>query len=180
MGTSKYRDCINGLTDGAACTVLAARSFINTQDPLMIANSDQWITADIDSYLGSMTSLQMDGYIMTMQASEPKWSFVQLDKTGLVERVVEKEVISDVATVGIYNFRAGSDFVAAAERMIENNVRVNGEFYVAPVYNEMIAAGFKVGAYNIGPVGQGMYGLGTPEDLEAFVASPYFCCSNGN
>ena len=171
---------IDGVTEGAACTVLAARSFINTQDPLMIANSDQWINADIDKYLDSMTSLQLDGYIMAMQANDPKWSFVQFDKTGLVERVVEKEVISDVATVGIYNFRAGSDFVAAAERMIKNNVRVNGEFYVAPVYNEMIAAGFKVGAYNIGPVGRGMYGLGTPEDLNAFIASPDFSCRNGN
>jgi len=171
---------VDGLTDGAASTVLAARSFINTQDPLMIANSDQWINADIDKYLESMIRLRLDGYIMTMNACDLKWSFVQLDKAGLVERVVEKEAVSDIATVGIYNFRSGSDFVTAAERMIVKDVRVNGEFYVAPVYNELIAAGFKVGAYNVGAVGIGMYGLGTPEDLKAFIESPEFINSQGN
>ena len=82
-----------------------------------------------------------DGLIMTMTADDPKWSFVGLDGRRLVTRVVEKEVISNEATVGIYNFRRGSDFVRAAEQMIAKNLRVNNEFYVAPVYNELIAEG---------------------------------------
>jgi hypothetical protein len=71
--------------------------------------------------------------------------------------------------VGIYNFRRGKDFVKAADKMIAQNKRVNGEFYVAPVYNELIAEGGRIGVFNIGEEGQQMHGLGTPEDLESFL-----------
>ena len=56
--------------------------------------------------------------------------------------------------------------------MIALNLRVNGEFYVAPVYNQMIEAGKQIGIWNVGAVGEGMYGLGTPTDLELFKRSP--------
>lgn len=164
---------IDGLTEGAACTVLAARTLIDSVDnPLMIANSDQWVDLCIDDYLCQMTKSENDGFIMTMCASDAKWSFVGFDDQGFVQRVVEKEVISTEATVGIYNFRRGHDFVASADSMISKNLRVNGEFYVAPTYNLLIERGMRVGVYNIGKVGNGMYGLGTPDDLEAFLQMP--------
>ena len=106
---------------------------------------------------------------MTMKASDPKWSFVSVSSEGYVTTVVEKRAISSEATVGIYNYKQGKSFVQAAETMISNNLRVNGEFYVAPTYNEMIAKGGRVGIYNIGSEGDGMYGLGTPEDLQSFL-----------
>jgi len=56
---------------------------------------------------------------MTMRADDPKWSFVDVDENGRVSRVVEKEVISDRATVGVYYFRRGRDFVFSAKQMIE-------------------------------------------------------------
>jgi len=163
---------VDRITDGAACTVLLARQYINSDDPLMLANSDQWVDIDIDDYLASMDRQRADGLIMTMRADDPKWSFVGLDGRRLVTRVVEKEVISNEATVGIYNFRRGSDFVRAAEQMIAKNLRVNNEFYVAPVYNELIAEGTRVAIYNVGHEGAGMYGLGIPSDLEQFLADP--------
>src|SRR5690606_37311817 len=113
-----------------------------------------------------------DGLIMTMTADDPKWSFVGLDDTGHVTRVVEKEVISNEATVGIYNFRRGSDFVWAADRMIEQNLRVNNEFYVAPAYNQLIQRGSRIVVRNVGAEGAGMYGLGIPADLDRFLADP--------
>src|SRR5689334_9711815 len=109
---------VERVTEGAACTVLLARQYINSDDPLMLANSDQWVDIDIDDYLASMDRQRADGLIMTMKADDAKWSFVGLDGNRLVTRVVEKEVISDEATVGIYNFRRGSDFVRAADQMI--------------------------------------------------------------
>lgn len=163
---------INGLTDGAACTVLAASDQINTDEPLMIANSDQYIDVDINVYLDDIESRGLHGLIMTMKANDPKWSFVALDAESLVTRVVEKEVISDEATVGIYNFCKGSDFVAGAESMIARNERVNGEFYVAPVYNQLINDGQAIGIYNIGEEANGMYGLGIPADLSLFLSLP--------
>ena len=159
---------LDGITEGAACTVLAARSEIGA-GPLMIANSDQYIDVTIDDYLNAMDG-GFDGLIMTMKSDDPKWSFVGFSSPGVVNRVVEKEVISDEATVGIYNFASGSAFVAAADAMIASNLRVNGEFYVAPVYNTLIEGGARIAVYNVGEVGSGMYGLGTPADLDCFLA----------
>lgn len=163
---------IDGLTEGAACTVLQARTYIDNDEPLMIANSDQYIDININDYLATMDSGNLDGIIMTMRADNPKWSFVALGKDGLVSRVVEKEVISNEATVGIYNFSRGKDYVAAADAMISADERVNNEFYVAPTYNNLISSGKSFGIYNIGEDSAGMYGLGIPTDLEAFLALP--------
>ena len=161
---------LDGITEGAACTVLTARAFIDNHDPLMIANCDQFVDVSIDDYLMAMEKSRLDGQIMTMSANDPKWSFVAIDGQRRVTRVVEKQVISDEATVGIYNFRQGADFVAGADAMIARNERVNNEFYIAPVYNDLIQSGYQVGIFNIGSEGNGMYGLGIPEDLESFLS----------
>jgi hypothetical protein len=109
---------------------------------------------------------------MTMTADDPKWSFVALDERNLVTKVVEKVVISDEATVGIYAFARGGDFIRAAKAMIAADERVNGEFYVAPVYNQLIAEGARIGIDNVGSEGDGMYGLGIPADYEGFLKLP--------
>lgn len=166
---------IDRVTDGAACTVLLAEKLIDSERPLMIANCDQYVDVEIDDYLATMDRERLDGLIMTMKAHDKKWSFVGFDAAGRVNRVVEKEVISDEATVGIYNFRHGRDFVAAAKRMIERNLRVNNEFYVAPTYNQLIEDGAAIGVHSIGTLGNGMYGLGVPEDLELFESLPVSC-----
>jgi NDP-sugar pyrophosphorylase family protein len=159
---------VRSVTEGAACTVLLARRWIDGSDPLMIANCDQWVDVAIDDYLARMDGYGLDGLIMTMRAEDPKWSFVRFDAQGEPCEVVEKKVVSDEATVGIYNFRRGAEFVAGADAMIAKGLRVNGEFYVAPVYNELLARGRKIGVYNVGRVDAGMHGLGTPADLERF------------
>lgn len=167
---NKAPDCqiiaINQVTEGAACSVLTAKEFIDSEDPLMIANSDQWLDASIDLYLQNIKGYA--GGILTMPANDPKWSFVKKNDSGFVTEVVEKQVISDEATVGIYNFASGKSFVRAAETMIAKDIRVNGEFYVAPVYNILIREGAKIVTQNIG---SSMWGLGTPEDLELFLRS---------
>ena len=136
----------------------------------MIANSDQYIDTSINVYLAQMEEKKLDGLIMTMTANDPKWSFVGLNERKLVTQVVEKEVISSEATVGIYNFRRGKDFVCWQKTMIAKNQRVNGEFYVAPAYNSYIAEGARIGIWNIGSEAAGMYGLGTPADLDLFLS----------
>lgn len=161
---------VDRVTEGAACTVLLAREHINNNDSLMIANADQWVDADINEYLSVLDTSGVDGLIMTMWADHPKWSYVRLDpeNPSVITEVVEKRVVSHEATVGVYNFRHGRDFVHAAERMIVKNLRVNGEFYVAPAYNEMIADGKKLAYHNVGREYDGMYGMGIPSDLATF------------
>jgi dTDP-glucose pyrophosphorylase len=164
---------IDGLTEGAACTVLKAAHLINSDNPLMIANSDQYVDTDMNHYLSIESERHLDGLIMTMKATHPKWSFAATDADGFVTLVAEKDPISDDATVGIYNFARGADFVLAANQMIDKGLRVNGEFYVAPVYNEMIGKSAKIGIANIGDdQGNGMFGIGTPEDLRLFIDNP--------
>ncbi len=158
---------IDHVTEGAACTVLLAEPWIDNDDPMMIANSDQYVDIDINQYLSAMKDL--DGLIMTLYATDNKWSYIQYDENRLVTLLREKEVISNEATVGIYNYRRGSDFVKYAHQMIEKNIRVNGEFYVAPVYNEMIEAGKKITFFN---VGDRAFGTGVPEDLVRFTEHP--------
>lgn len=159
---------VSEVTQGAACTVLLAKQYIDNDNPLMIANCDQFIDIKIDDYLSAMHS-SVDGLIMTMTERDAKWSYVGFNEFGQIARVVEKEVVSDEATVGIYNYQRGSDFVRAAQGMIDQDLRVNNEFYVAPAYNQMIAIGKKIVHFNVGRVGQGMHGLGTPQDLEEFI-----------
>jgi HAD superfamily hydrolase (TIGR01509 family) len=156
---------IDGVTSGAACTTLAAKEFINNDEPLVIANSDQYIEWNSNEFMHSMTGQDIDAGILTFKATHPKWSFARLDEQGFVAEVAEKNPISDIATVGVYYWSKGSDYVKYAEQMIQKNVRVNNEFYVCPVFNEAIADGKRV---KIFPVSN-MWGIGTPEDLNTFL-----------
>ena len=161
---------INQLTEGTACTVLLARRAFDNDYPMMIANSDQLVDFDVNTYIEDCFLRQLDGSILVFKdpKMDPKWSFVKLDEHGFVSEVVEKQPISDLATVGIYLFRRGKDFIAAALDMIVANDRVNNEYYTCPVYNYMIRNGARIGVYEI-PM-HAMSGLGTPNDLSDFLA----------
>jgi len=165
---------VDRVTEGAACTVLLARNLIDSDAPLMIANSDQFVELGIDDYLAAGDAPGVGGLIMTFWSDHPKWSYCRMRADGTVREVVEKEVVSNDATVGIYNFRSGKDFVRAADAMIAADFRVNGEFYVAPVYNRLIDEGHKVITVPTGRDRAGMYGLGVPEDLEFFKSTSLY------
>jgi dTDP-glucose pyrophosphorylase len=161
---------IDKLTEGTACTVLFARQFINNDTPLLIANSDQLVDIDISGYIDDCFNRKLDGSILTFTDHElsPKWSFAKIDNAGIVTEVQEKKPISDYATVGIYLFNKGADFVDGAIDMIINNDRVNNEFYTCPVYNYIIKLNKQIGIFNMDF--EQMHGLGTPEDLDKYVA----------
>ena len=157
--------CVDGMTDGAACTTLLAKNLINTDQPLLIANSDQFVEWNSNECLYAFTADGIDAGIVTFRATHPKWSFVKLNDQGFVSEVAEKNPISDIATVGIYFWSRGSDYVKYAEQMISKNIRTNNEFYVCPVFNEAIADNKKIRIKMI----DRMWGLGTPEDLKNFL-----------
>jgi HAD superfamily hydrolase (TIGR01509 family) len=155
----------DSVTEGAACTALLAKDFIDNDCPLFFANSDQFVEWDSTEFMYKMNESDADGGIVTFESTHPKWSFAKLDENGNVMEVAEKKPISNIATVGYYYWKQGSDFVKYAERMIEKNIRVNNEFYVCPVFNQAIEDGKKIKTFNV----QGMWGLGTPEDLNTFL-----------
>lgn len=159
---------LSSLTMGAACTVLAAHRLIRSKTPLLIANSDQLVDCDINEYISDAQVQALDGSILTFEDSDPKWSYVRLNELGLVTEVKEKAVISNKATVGIYYFARGENFTDYALDMIVANDTVNREFYVCPVYNYLIRSHARVGIWDIDK--SAMHGIGTPEDLDAYLA----------
>lgn len=160
---------IDKLTEGTACTVLYARKYINNDEPLLIANSDQIVDMDVKDFIDDCKNRKLDGSILTFidEYKDPKWSFAKLDDNNLVTQVKEKVVISEYATVGIYLYTRGKDYVDATIDMIIENDRVNNEFYTCPTYNYAIKEGSKIGIFNIGF--EQMHGIGTPEDLNLYL-----------
>jgi len=160
---------IDKLTEGTACTVLYARKFINNDEPLLIANSDQIVDMNIADFIDDCSQRKLDGSILTFidAFKDPKWSFAKIDENNLVTEVKEKVVISEYATVGIYLYTKGKEFVDATVDMIIENERVNGEFYTCPTYNYAINDNAKIGIYNI-DFSQ-MHGIGTPDDLNLYL-----------
>ena len=156
---------VDGLTEGAACTTLLAKEFIDNDAPLVMANSDQFVEWNSNECLYAFNADGIDGGIVSFKATHPKWSYAKVGDDGFVSEVAEKKPISDNATVGIYFWKKGSDYVKYAEQMIEKNIRTNNEFYVCPVFNEAIQDGKKVRIKDI----KRMWGIGTPEDLNYFL-----------
>jgi NDP-sugar pyrophosphorylase family protein len=164
---------VDALTEGTACTILYARSLIRSQIPVVIANSDQIVDIKFEDFINDAIRRNLDGSILTFVDEEknPKWSFAKLDSENLVTEVQEKKPISSFATVGIYLFSNGEDFVESVVQMVIENDRVNGEFYTCPSYNYLIKQGKKIGVYNI--ESRNMHGIGTPEDLSRYLSINY-------
>lgn len=156
---------VDGITEGAACTTLLAKEYIDKEDKhLVTVNSDQVIEWDSHDFFYTALNRNCDGAILTFKATHPKWSFAKVED-GLVVEVAEKKPISDRATVGIYYWNKASDYIKYAEQMINKNIRVNNEFYICPVYNEAIQDGKRIIEYNVDK----MWGIGTPEDLNYYL-----------
>jgi HAD superfamily hydrolase (TIGR01509 family) len=156
---------VDQLTQGAACTTLLASEFIDNDSPLLIANSDQFVEWNSNECLYAFNADGIDGGILTFKNCHPKWSFAKIGSDGFVSEVAEKKPISDNASVGIYYWSRGSDYVKYAQQMISKGITTKNEYYVCPVFNEAIADGKKIRMKEI----QKMWGLGTPEDLDYFL-----------
>lgn len=157
---------IDYVTGGATSTVLVAKEFINNDTPLLTVNCDQYLEWCPKEFIRNMKDY--DGGVLTYTMSRPDGSFCVLDDEGYVIRVAEKEVISNIGTIGIYYFGKGRDFVKYAEQMIRKDIRVNNEFYILPVYNEMITDGKKIVIHHLRP-DQRVWRIGVPDELEKFI-----------
>jgi beta-phosphoglucomutase-like phosphatase (HAD superfamily)/dTDP-glucose pyrophosphorylase len=155
---------VNGVTDGAARTALLAKEHIDNSRPLIIANSDQILEWDSSKFIAQLLEIGVDGNMALFFANENKWSYAKIQNNRIIG-VAEKVVISNNASTGIYGWAKGSDYVKYAEQMIDKNIRVNNEFYICPVYNEAIQDNKRILPLFISK----MHGVGTPEDLEAFL-----------
>lgn len=154
-------------TAGALCSVLLAVDELNLDEEILVANGDQFITTSLEPFYKACRQKGVDGCILTFTATHPRWSFARTDAEGKVIAVAEKRPISKQATAGLYYFRRGRDLVEASEKMILKGLTTSGQFFVCPVYNEMILAGKNIRTHHL-PEGT-MHSLGTPEDLDVFM-----------
>lgn len=153
-------------TDGAAETALVAESLIDNDEELIIANCDQIMDYSWDSDVALKQLRKYDAGLVTIASSDPKHSYAKIENNLVVE-VQEKNVISDVALTGIHYWKQGREFVRSAKKMISKNITsANGEYYIAPTYNELIIDNKKVGIHMISK--QAINFVGTPEDLEIY------------
>jgi dTDP-glucose pyrophosphorylase len=155
------------VTDGAARSALLAcsKGNIDPDRPLFILNSDNILDWDAQQTVDQFLASALDGLILVFRDTDPKWSFAKVNEQGHVTEVAEKNPISDLATAGLYCWRRASAFLTAAQQMIAKDIRVKGEFYLCPVYNENITLGHYVGVSHVIK----MHGVGTPEDLDIYL-----------
>jgi NDP-sugar pyrophosphorylase family protein len=154
-------------TAGALCSVLLAMDQVAPDDEVLVANGDQFVQGGLDAFYKACRQPNIDGCILTFTATHPRWSFAKTNEQGRVVAVAEKKPISKQATCGLYYFRRASELLAAAERMMLKGLTTGGQFFVAPVYNELILDGKTIVTHHV-PEGA-MHSLGTPEDYDAFL-----------
>ena len=137
------------MTKGAVCTALFAIEQINNDDELLVINGDQLIKSDIGNAIEDFRIRNLDGGILTFKSVHPRWSYVLLNDDETVIQTSEKRPISNMATVGCYYYKKGSDFVKACFNVIEKDVNISGIYYISSTYNEMILEQKKIGIYEI-------------------------------
>ena len=161
------------VTAGAACTVYGIIEEVHPESELLVANCDQWMDWSPAHFIDYCRRSGASVTIPSFRATGNKWSYCVLREDETVREVFEKPLFkaSDIATCGVYWWRIATDCFSAIERMVQEDERTNGEFYLAPSINWLIREdGHRVLTY---PVAQ-MVGLGTPEDLQAAMANGIF------
>lgn len=156
----------NGATGGAACSALLAIAHIDRDAPLVIVNGDIVIDHPLDQALAEFTTRGLDGGVIAFHDVHPRWSFIKLGADDLAVEFAEKQPISDLATTGLSWFARGGDFLEAAVSMLNKDAHVDGQFFVSPVYNEMILSGRRVGCRVVPK--SAYFSLKTPQDVRAY------------
>jgi dTDP-glucose pyrophosphorylase len=153
-------------TAGAACTALLAIEHLKKDKPLIIVNGDQVLNLDLAPIVAEFLAKKWDGGIVVFEAVHPRWSYVRCGDDGLVIETAEKRPISNLATAGVYFFARAGDFLEAAMGMIRKDAHVDGNFYICPVYNEMILKQAKIGIARIAK--DAYFSIATPSGVQAF------------
>lgn len=155
-------------TRGQAETVLRIRDLVPPGDGLGIYNIDTCFRSAALAGRLADPAARRDGVIgaFKLSAPDPKWSFARTGPEGLVVETAEKVQISDNALTGFYHFSRAGDFFETAAAAVAAGETARGEFYVAPLYNRLIAAGRSFVLDQV----DGLTPLGTPEEVAAFKA----------
>ncbi len=140
---------LNKPTKGAACSALMAIDEIDNDLPLIITNSDHVIDYDLSKVISHFQNRDVDAGTICFDSVHPKWSFVRVDGNQNIIETSEKRPLSRNAIAGFYYFRKGRFFVDAAMKMIEKDANVDGNYFIAPTYNELVLKNLKLEIFKI-------------------------------
>jgi dTDP-glucose pyrophosphorylase len=153
---------IEYLTEGPASSAYLLKDFLNSEDELIITNCDQILEYDSTLFLNKCRHNKFDCSVLTYSSNEKKNSFIRIDENNNALEIKEKEQISDIALVGVHYFKKSKYFVENYEKIYSKDIRVNNEFYVSTVCNEMILNGHTVQNIMLNP-NEKYHSTGTPE-----------------
>lgn len=159
---------VNELTEGSACTCLLAKDRMCKDLPLFIFNCDQvfnFSKRTVDTIYNVVNS-NLNGAVITWKDTNPKNSFCEVSENCLCYNFTEKQPVSDNALIGFHYWKKTSDFISSAEKMIEQKLKFNNEYYIAPTYN------FLDKIINIPITKDECYLIGTPADLDYYLEKP--------
>ena len=153
---------IDKVTEGAAATILESKSLINNDEPVIIANCDQWIDWSSSRFIDFINKKNPEGALVTYTSTHPRNSFVKINEENQVVESAEKKPISNIANAGIFYVKSGKNMIEAIEKMINQEIRTNNEFFLSTAFNEFNFEKSKIMTYHVDE----LKSMGTPEELE--------------
>lgn len=155
---------LDKMTDGQATTAIHADEYIEDYENCVIYNIDTYVKPNV--ICRNDINEEFHGFIPVIKAEGNRWSFVKLNKHGLVEEVAEKKPISNLATIGLYYFKSWSKYKEIYYKM-RDEIKLNSqECYIAPMYNYLLKENMPVGIKILS--NDDVKILGTPEEIEEF------------
>jgi hypothetical protein len=136
-------------TQGSACTALICASQLDQEGELLIISANELVDLDLTSVVDNFKERKLDAGTLIFRSLNPRYSFVSLDQYGFVKQTAQKEPISENATVGIFWYAKTSDFVNGAKNLIRKDAKVDGKYFVAPVFNELVLRHKKIGVVKL-------------------------------
>ena len=136
-------------TQGSACTALLAATGLDGDAELLVISANELVDVNLADVLEVFRSRDLDGGTITFRSVHPRYSYVRINGQNLVTEAAQQNPISYSATTGIFWFARTSEFVESAKNLIRKNASVDGKFYMAPTYNELILTQKQIGIYPI-------------------------------
>ena len=157
---------IDEVTRGQGETVLLSKPYVDMDKDLLVFNIDTHFKSEGLTAVLSDEKRKKDGVLGAFHAEGTHWSFAELNEQQVVVKTAEKERISENALTGLYHFTNPDDFFSVAAYCIERGITDKNEFYIAPMYNQLIANGKE---FVLDFVSE-FIPLGTPEEVEQYKA----------
>lgn len=169
---------INGITAGQAITCQLGMKNIDESSPLLIAACDNGMLWSHQEYDRLINHTEIDAIIWTFKGhpssreNPQMYGWVKTDESGelvkatgvSVKKAISDKPENDHAIVGTFYFREAKLFTKALEKLVGDDIRVNGEFYVDSLMGVLIDMDYKVAVFEV----DSYIGWGTPNDYETF------------